>query len=372
MLPSTFEDKLQAEEKKRRLLKVRVEMAKFLQETIAESGIPGTDQAKAAKEFGEFFRKIRTTGEQPTTDDILRVAKLFGDDLTLDNLTRPQLVSMCRYMGINAFGTDNFLRYQIRSRMAQIKADDRMISAEGVDSLTVPELQAACASRGIRTLGSSPARLRSELDQWLDLHLKDQVPSTLLILSRAFAFTDRGLVSTEEALQAALSSLPDSLIDEAEFQVLEAEGASTYKDRLEVVEHQQELIEDEQEQEEKEETARRAVKEAREADERARKEHEEEERRAVETGELGHKTELISDEEVTRRKDAESKREKESDEIKLSEEQLQELRNALALLITKRDVLEERERLNEVREDHEDYKEVSVRVCVFDFCWIAN
>lgn len=46
--------------------------------------------------------------------------------MTLDNLSRPQLVSMCRYMNLNAFGTDNYLRYQIRRKMTQLKADDKV------------------------------------------------------------------------------------------------------------------------------------------------------------------------------------------------------------------------------------------------------
>ena len=55
---------------------------------------------------------------------MINVARLFDDDLTLDNLSRPQLVSMCRYMGINAFGTDNYLRAQIRGRLEYIRKDD--------------------------------------------------------------------------------------------------------------------------------------------------------------------------------------------------------------------------------------------------------
>ena len=123
---SAFEDKFAEEEKKRKLLKMRLEMAKFLQETIEESGIPGSQRAEAVKEFGDFFRKVRTTGEQASTDELIRVAKLFHDELTLDNLSRPQLVSMCRYMNLNAFGTDNFLRYQIRNKMNSIKQDDKV------------------------------------------------------------------------------------------------------------------------------------------------------------------------------------------------------------------------------------------------------
>ena len=60
------------------------------------------------------------------TNELMSIAKKFGDDWTLDNLSRPQLISMCRFMGINAFGTDNFLRYQLRNRMRYIKADDRV------------------------------------------------------------------------------------------------------------------------------------------------------------------------------------------------------------------------------------------------------
>jgi hypothetical protein len=59
------------------------------------------------------------TGEKPTPEDIIKVCKIFKDDLTLDNLSRPQLVSICRYMNIPSFGTDNILRYQVRVRMFQ-------------------------------------------------------------------------------------------------------------------------------------------------------------------------------------------------------------------------------------------------------------
>lgn len=46
------------DEKKRKLLKVRLEMAKFLQETIRESGIKSPDKIKQSEEFKEFFRKV--------------------------------------------------------------------------------------------------------------------------------------------------------------------------------------------------------------------------------------------------------------------------------------------------------------------------
>jgi len=98
-------------------------MAKFLQETISESGLRA-EKVVNSDEFKEFFRKVRSTGEKASPEDVVKVAKLFQSDITLDNLSRPQLVSMCRYMNINAFGTDNFLKHQIRARLEKIRVDD--------------------------------------------------------------------------------------------------------------------------------------------------------------------------------------------------------------------------------------------------------
>ncbi|KAI7892378.1 LETM1-like protein-domain-containing protein [Mucor mucedo] len=258
MLPSTFENKKVKEEKKRKLLKVRLEMARFLQETIVESGTISSDSSDnisptAAHEFANFFHTIRTTGKQPSTQDLLKIARQFENELTLGNLTRPQLVSMCRYMNMNAFGTDSFLRFQLRNRMRQIKMDDRVIQSEGIDNLTPAELNHACVARGILTLNCSASRLRDELSQWIELHLQHHVPSTLLLLSRAFSVTDQNM-SQEDALRATFHSLPDNLVNDAELKVSESE--STYQKKLEMIEKQEELIKDEAEQEEKARQAR--------------------------------------------------------------------------------------------------------------------
>ena len=175
---------------------------------------------------------MRSTGESPSTEDIIKVAKLFDDDLTLDNLSRPQLVSMCRYMGLNAFGTDNFLRGALRSRLVQLRRDDQAIFSEGFDALSTAELQAACQSRGIRAYGISPARLRDELNTWIHLHLHHRVSGVLLVLGRAFAYDrvprtssattgeeDDGKNAVIRSLEHVLSGLPDNLLNEAELEV---------------------------------------------------------------------------------------------------------------------------------------------------------
>ncbi|OCH83617.1 LETM1-domain-containing protein [Obba rivulosa] len=60
MLPSTFEDKFAAEEKQRKLLRVRLDMAKFLQETLRESGLKANAHIVGSDAFKEFFRKVCT------------------------------------------------------------------------------------------------------------------------------------------------------------------------------------------------------------------------------------------------------------------------------------------------------------------------
>lgn len=269
MLPSTYEGQSSKDAKAKRLRSTRKEVSEFLRSTLKETGLPISAENAQREEFTEFFRKVRTidglisraefsnkiqvrtTGEKPTPDEIIKMCKIFKDDLTLDNLSRPQLVSICRYMNITSFGTDNFLRYQVRVRMRQIKRDDRSIAYEGVDSLSVPELQTACASRGLRTYGVSPGRLRDDLQSWLDLRLKHGVPSTILVLSNAFVYVqgkEANATSQIDALEAVLSSIPEELYHEIELEVSATEGAATNKQRLEVLKEQQELIEEENEQ----------------------------------------------------------------------------------------------------------------------------
>lgn len=252
MLPSTYEGQKSKDQKASTLRATRREVSDFLRQTLRETGLPLTQATTQKEEFTNFFRKLRSTGEKPTPEDVIKVCKIFKDDLTLDNLSRPQLVSMCKYLNLNTFGTDMMLRYQVRHRMRQIKRDDRAISYEGVDSLSVSELQMACASRGIKSYGVSPVRLREDLQTWLDLRLRDGVPSTLLVLSNAYMYgqtqQDEGVSSQIEALTGVLSSIPDELFHEIELEVHNAEGAATNKQRLEVLKEQQELIDEELEQ----------------------------------------------------------------------------------------------------------------------------
>lgn len=367
MLPSTFEGQLAKEEKERKLLRVRLEMAKFLQETVRDSGLKA-NSVLHSDEFKDFFRKVRNTGETPSPEDIIRVAKLFESEITLDNLTRPQLVSVCRYMNINAFGTDNFLKHHIRSRLEQLRVDDMMIHAEGVDSLSTKELQQACQSRGIRFQGMSPTRLREELQQWIDLHYTNKISGVLLILSRAFNFDNKG-EDVLSSLESTLASLPENLIDETELAAYKDDVG--YKQKLEVLQQQQELIEDEAEQEQEEAAARKEKKEAEAAAKEAAKAAEEAaaaEKAAVEeslaeasgkpevapTPESVGPAEEAAAESAKAEVDAETKAKEaaEEDTAKMTSEQLTELAEALSVLTAKSSIAKERDELQALFEDN--------------------
>jgi LETM1 and EF-hand domain-containing protein 1 len=155
-------------------------------------------------------------------------ARLFKDELTLANIARPQLVSMCQYMGLTPYGADAFLRFQLRTKLTAIKEDDRRILWEGVDELTMDEIREACQvrantsgtgpelmppwpcsrhshflpvfvcfpwtprflfgvvlqERGMAAVGLTDFEYKRQLQQWLELSIQKNIPISLLIMSR--------------------------------------------------------------------------------------------------------------------------------------------------------------------------------------------
>lgn len=248
LLPSTYESKADRTKKKEILLQTRTQTSKFLRQTFAESGVKlpkATTEAEKA-EFVQFFKSLNTLGENPSQEQVQKIARLFKNDIVLDNLSRPQLVAMAKYMNLRPFGSDQILRYQIRYKLLQIIKDDRAIDYEGVESLSVSELQSACTSRGIKTVDVSPARLRDDLKIWLDLRLRQKIPSTLLILSSVYTYGESYDVSSYyDALIQVLRSIPDQVYDVTKSEV----AADDIKLRLGVIKDQEELIKEEKQKE---------------------------------------------------------------------------------------------------------------------------
>ncbi|KAL9270602.1 Mitochondrial proton/calcium exchanger protein-like protein [Drosera capensis] len=252
MLPSTFQDRMKEQEQLKRRLNARIEYARFLQDTVKEmakevQNSRSGEVKQTAEDLDEFINKVRR-GAPVSNEEILGFAKLFNDELTLDNISRPRLVNMCKYMGITPYGTDAYLRFMLRKRLREIKEDDKMIKAEGVESLSEQELRQACRDRGLLGL-LSVEEMRQQLRDWLDLSLNRSLPSSLLILSRAFNIS--GKVRPEEAVQATISSLPDEVVDTVQVTSLPSEDSVAERRRkLEFLEMQEEMIKEEEEKEE--------------------------------------------------------------------------------------------------------------------------
>ncbi|XWS65242.1 hypothetical protein CRYUN_Cryun05aG0075800 [Craigia yunnanensis] len=207
MLPSTFQDKMKEQEALKRRLNARIEYAKFLQDTV--------------KEMAKEIQNSRSGDVKKTAED-------------LDEFMNKKKIMV-------VLGT-----------MKMIKNDDKMIQAEDVESLSKTELHQACRDRGLLGL-LSVEEMRQQLHDWLDLSLNYSVPSSLLILSRAFSVS--GKVRPEEAVQATLSSLPDKVVDTVGVTALPSEDSvSERRRKLEFLEMQEELIKEEEEEEEEEQS----------------------------------------------------------------------------------------------------------------------
>lgn len=259
MLPSTFQDVHKKEEEARKRVHMKLQIAKFLQDTVADmakklkSNRTGSVQLQA-KDLYTFMGKVRA-GEAISNEDIIKFGGLFKDELTLDNLDRTQLVSMCSMLGVSPFGTDVFLRFQLRNMMHRVKMDDKLIRQEGLERLNDLELVQACRARGIPWDGETNFNMRRQLSEWLDLSLNHNLPTALLILSRAFAMThtrkemvQKTHESAMQDLQQTLSALPDEVVEELEMSRCTEDDTLEQKQRkLEYLKHQEEIIKEEAE-----------------------------------------------------------------------------------------------------------------------------
>lgn len=248
MLPSTFQSASDQDNKIKQNLKVKIEMAKFLQKTLDDMTVQHKDhRSEAAKEFSEFFQSLRTTGTLASNEEIIKFSKLFEDEITLDSLNRPQLLALCRVLEANTIGTSAVLRFQLRMKLRSLAADDRMIQKEGIDSLNLSELQSACRARGMRAYGISEERLKAQIQEWINLSLNEKVPPSLLLLSRALMLPEN--VEVSEKLKATLAALPDTVATQAKAAIGEREGKVDNKTKIEIIKNEQRKIQEELDEE---------------------------------------------------------------------------------------------------------------------------
>ncbi|XP_031827296.1 leucine zipper and EF-hand containing transmembrane protein 1 [Nomia melanderi] len=247
LLPSTFQTAMEKEDKLKQALKIKIEMAKFLQKTLDDMAVQSTDyRSQRAKEFAEFFYKVRSSGATASNEEIMQFSKLFEDEITLDSLSRPQLVALCRVLDVQTLGTTNFLRFLLRMRLRSLSADDKLIEKEGIDSLTRSELQQACRARGMRAYGLPESKLKEQMSQWLDLSLNKKVPPSLLLLSRALMVPES--IPMSDKLKATISALPDTVVARTQGAIGEKEGKMDHKTNIEIIKMEERKIEEERQE----------------------------------------------------------------------------------------------------------------------------
>ncbi|XP_066278918.1 mitochondrial proton/calcium exchanger protein-like isoform X2 [Branchiostoma lanceolatum] len=357
LMPSTFEDKKTKDERLRQQLRTRLDTARFLLKTMEELPVETRRRSsgrKSVEDFIQFMDGLRQSGEPAPTEEILKYSKLFEDEMTLDNMEHPSLVALCKLLQLQPIGTNNFLRFQLRMRLRTIKADDKMIQRDGINTLTANELQVACRARGMRALGLSEDRLRFQLSQWLDLHLNEEVPTSLLLLSRVLYLPDN--LPAADQLQATLSVLPESIEKTARLKIAEAEGAVDNKTKLDVIRAEEEAIQKELEERKAEEMERfeqekkKAEAEAQKAQEAAEKEQ------LVDTAPPVQTEEQIAAETIVD-KAPEVKTEKK--EEKVLDTDLEEISAALKQLAAEKDttLTVERDEFNDLKEEYEEFRQ---------------
>ena len=276
MLPTTFRDELKHEEELKKRLKAKLEVARFLQDTVKVMA-KGLKQSRSgytrekADDLYDFMKKVRSGDATVTNDDITRFSRLFGDEFTLDHISRGQLTNMCKFVGLSPYGTDSYLRRQLKDKLKELKSDDKVIAREGVASLSVAELQSISRARGMRADTTDRELLERQINDWLELSLNAKLPPSLLVLSRAFTITTEarraaGVEEVEVVSGAGDVSWADEDVDAlaAKERQMASSRAEQVARKLEFLEQEEELIE--------EENAERAMEEEALREEKAKKE----------------------------------------------------------------------------------------------------
>ena len=107
ILPSQFQEAKSRDDRLKAQLVVKLEMAKFLQQTVTDMAVASSkkssSKSKDLEEFAMLLREGLKPGTSIPTNEVLRFSKLFQDELTLDNLSRPQLQALCRLLQLQPY-----------------------------------------------------------------------------------------------------------------------------------------------------------------------------------------------------------------------------------------------------------------------------
>lgn len=116
------------------------------------------------------------------------------------------------------------------------------IRKEGLDNIPESLLKQLLRERGMRS-DFQEWVLRANMNKWLELSLDNEVPITLLIMSRIFTLQHVPGQDTTEMLKDTISTISDATTKEM---LVEKGGINDLKLEKEIIERQQKLIDDEE------------------------------------------------------------------------------------------------------------------------------
>ena len=162
-------------------------------------------------------------------------------------MTRTQLAAICRMLELPTIGTKAVLAFSIEMKLRSLNADDRVIRREGIENMTVLEMQQASRERGMRALGLPKDQLVKQLKEWLELSLTHKVPPSLLLLSRTLYLPQN--LDPIAQLAATISTLPESAASRATAEIASKEGKTRNVVKLELIKEEEKKIAEEAKEE---------------------------------------------------------------------------------------------------------------------------
>eukprot|EP01132_Coremiostelium_polycephalum_P008056 gene8056-9911_t len=248
LLPSTYESNDEKMHSRAKILERNTKASAFLKDTLADISVQlKSKKALNSTEFFDFMTRVKN-GESVSSQEIINFSQLFSDEITLEKISRPQLLMMNKHLSgsspLTNWYSNDFLRSQLMKKIKKIKQDDVLIKKEGLDALSIEELVEACTARGIKAEGLEREDIVSQLEQWIDLSLNKSVPPSLLILSRAFTFSPN--VSAQEALEDTLEHIPQEALTEVAkelpLDLSTEQGQELAKEKLDDLNKQEEIL----------------------------------------------------------------------------------------------------------------------------------
>ncbi|KAK8801070.1 hypothetical protein WA588_001896 [Blastocystis sp. NMH] len=219
-LPSTFTSETTKAEIRHNLVEARIAMAREYYDTMKRSAAQHSREDRACDACAdELLRSVRRVahGQSGDPTELTRVLRLFRDGVVVDQLDKPQLAAMARFLGVLTLGVtlggDELVRTAVRRRLRGLAREDRELFAEGVEGLTKAELAGICESRGMRCEGLKKAEYVAALDEWLRYSVELRIPAGMMVVSSMLALG--GTRPLGEMFPSAVAMMNEEVVQEA-------------------------------------------------------------------------------------------------------------------------------------------------------------